>query len=64
MLELAYENDLIERNPAKSVHIKKPKRKPTEAMSKMDEEMLLKNIASQQIKDMVLVMLPDFGIQH
>ena len=26
-------------------------------MSKMDEEMLLKNIASQQIKDMVLVML-------
>ena len=57
MLELAYENDLIERNPAKSVHIKKPKRKPTEAMSKMDEEMLLKNIASQQIKDMVLVML-------
>ena len=41
MLELAYENDLIVKNPAKSVHIKKPKRKSTESMSRKDEKMLL-----------------------
>lgn len=57
MLELAYENDLIEKNPAKSVHIKKPKRKSTESMSRKDEKMLLKHISSQQVRDMVLMML-------
>ena len=57
MLELAYENDLIVKNPAKSVHIKKPKRKSTESMSRKDEKMLLKHISSQQVRDMVLMML-------
>ncbi len=57
MLELAYENDLIVKNPAKSVHIKKPKRKSTESMSRKDEKMLLNHMSSQQVRDMVLMML-------
>lgn len=57
MFNIAYENDLIKKNPAKSIHISKPRRRATEAMSRKDEEVLISHIASQHLKDMVLLML-------
>ncbi len=57
MFNVAYENDFIKKNPAKSIHIPKPRRRATEAMSRKDEEVLISNIASQHLKDMVLLML-------
>lgn len=57
MFNVAYENDLIKKNPAKSIHISKPRRRATEAMSRKDEEVLITHIASQHLKDMVLLML-------
>lgn len=57
MFNVAYENDLIKKNPAKSIHISKPRRRATEAMSRKDEEVLISHIASQHLKDMVMLML-------
>lgn len=57
MFEIAYENDLIDKNPAKTIHIKRLPRKETGSMSRKDEEMLLINISSQKIKDMVEFLL-------
>ena len=57
MFNVAYENDLIKKNPAKSIHIPKPRRRATEAMSRKDKEVLISHITSQHLKDMVLLML-------
>ena len=57
MFNVSYENDLIKKNPAKRIHISQPRRWATEAMSRKDEEVLISHIASQCLKDMVLLML-------